>query len=136
MFLTSVLMFLMSSTLWSLDIVNIILPMRQIFDKTESGIEKSYSNLNQIRWFWQSFVFTLEVRTAALHYTAGVRKLTRMRLLEQFVVGDSVVTWRACSLWNYQKRIVLPFVVSLVACTGQSQTLTYYLTFVLVENPV
>ncbi|EIM89807.1 uncharacterized protein STEHIDRAFT_137465 [Stereum hirsutum FP-91666 SS1] len=94
MFLTSVLMFLMSSTLWSLDIVNIILPMRQIFDKTEAGIEKSYSNLNQIRWFWQSFVFTLE-----------------------FVVGDSVVTWRACSLWNYQKRVVLPFVISLVACT-------------------
>lgn len=69
MFLTSVLMFLMSSTLWSLDIVNIILPMRQIFDNTEAGIEKSYSNLNQIRWFWQSFVFTLEVRTTyfALH---------------------------------------------------------------------
>lgn len=80
MFLTSVLMFLMSSTLWSLDIVNIILPMRQIFDKTESGIEKSYSNLNQIRWFWQSFVFTLEVR-ATSRYTAGVRKLTRMRLV-------------------------------------------------------
>ena len=61
MFLTAVLMFLMSSTLWSLDIVNIILPMRQIFNKSQEGIVKSYSNLNQARWFWQSVVFTLEV---------------------------------------------------------------------------
>lgn len=68
MYSTCALMFLMSSTLWSIDVVNIILPICQILDGSEQGLQTKYSNLNATRWFWQSFIFTLEVSTSRLDW--------------------------------------------------------------------
>lgn len=70
MYAISALMFAMSTTLWTLDIIDIVLPLRQMFSytDTQAAVAKNFSQLNQTKLFLGSIIFNLEVsaRSSAL----------------------------------------------------------------------
>ncbi|EIM80791.1 uncharacterized protein STEHIDRAFT_162561 [Stereum hirsutum FP-91666 SS1] len=88
MFSVSTIMFAMSTTLWTFDIINIVLPLHQMFSytDTQAAVAKNFSNINETKYFLGSIIFTLE-----------------------FIMGDAVIAWRACAIWNMNKRIILFF---------------------------
>lgn len=63
MYAISALMFAMSTTLWTLDIIDIVLPLRQMFSytDTQAAAAKNFSELNQTKLFLGSIIFNLEV---------------------------------------------------------------------------
>ncbi|KAJ3828418.1 hypothetical protein F5880DRAFT_913275 [Lentinula raphanica] len=85
--LSLLLMFALSTTLWALDITDFIRGLDEILLKTYSNTTQRYSNymieLNP-RVIAQTTIFSIE-----------------------YLIGDSMVVWRACALWGYSKKIML-----------------------------
>lgn len=70
MFSVSTLMFAMSTTLWTFDIINIVLPLHQMFSytDTQAAVAKNFSNINETKYFLGSIIFTLEVSISPSDY--------------------------------------------------------------------
>ncbi|KAJ3772427.1 hypothetical protein FB446DRAFT_736665 [Lentinula raphanica] len=85
--LSLLLMFTLSTTLWALDITDFVRGVDKILLKTYSTTTQRYSNymieLNP-RVIVQTIVFSTE-----------------------YLIGDSMVVWRACALWGYSRKIML-----------------------------
>lgn len=66
MFSISTLMFVMSTILFTFDIIDIVLPLHQMlsYTDTQAAVAKNFSELNQTNLFLGSIIFTLEVRSS------------------------------------------------------------------------
>ncbi|KAF5381197.1 hypothetical protein D9757_007883 [Collybiopsis confluens] len=95
--ITLLLMFSMSTTLWAMDILDNTRGFKQVYLNTSGTLperaEAYKSELNQ-RFIIQTTIFSLE-----------------------YLIGDTVVAWRACALWGYRRAIVIVPVVLLSSAT-------------------
>ncbi|KAF5389673.1 hypothetical protein D9757_006058 [Collybiopsis confluens] len=95
--LSLLLMFSISTTLWTLDIVNIIRGLNQVLLNTTGSMDQrvqDYENELNTRIIVQTTLFSVE-----------------------YLIGDSVVAWRACALWGYNKKIMFLPVLLLTSAT-------------------
>ncbi|KAF5374777.1 hypothetical protein D9758_000078 [Tetrapyrgos nigripes] len=100
---TITLMFLMSTTLWALDLASAIQQIQIEListDGTFSSRVGKFSNMMNTRYFAQTVMFTAEI-----------------------IIGDAVVVWRACALWHWN-RILLS--VAGVLLFSASALLTFF----------
>ncbi|KAJ3977919.1 hypothetical protein EV361DRAFT_394881 [Lentinula raphanica] len=81
------LMFALSTTLWALDITDFVRGLYEILGRTDGTTTQRNSDymieLNP-RVIAQTTIFSIE-----------------------YLIGDSVVVWRACALWGYSKKVML-----------------------------
>jgi len=102
MIFSTVVMFSMSTTLFAIDIYDILRPLEVVLvwtDRGESVAERqSTYNLGvNSRVFAQTVVYTFE-----------------------FLLGDSVVVWRACALWAFDWKVLFAPLLMLTAATVMS----------------
>ncbi|KAJ3984795.1 hypothetical protein F5890DRAFT_1239527 [Lentinula detonsa] len=85
--LSLLLMFAMSTTLWALDITDFLKGLYKILVLTDG---------------------TTAQRNADYMFELNPRVITQTTLFSiEYLIGDSVVVWRACALWGYRKTVVL-----------------------------
>ncbi|KAJ3844911.1 hypothetical protein EV361DRAFT_394845 [Lentinula raphanica] len=91
--LSLLLMFALSTTLWALDITDFIGGLDEILLKTYSTTTQQYSN------------YMIEINPRV------IVKTTIFSI--EYLIGDSMVVWRACALWGYSKKIMLLLILLL-----------------------
>ncbi|KAJ3763412.1 hypothetical protein EV360DRAFT_66310 [Lentinula raphanica] len=91
-------MFALSTTLWALDITDFVRGLYEILGRTDGTTTQRNSDymieLNP-RVIAQTTIFSIE-----------------------YLIGDSVVVWRACALWGYSKKVMLLPTLLLSAAAG------------------
>ncbi|KAJ3750796.1 hypothetical protein DFH05DRAFT_117003 [Lentinula detonsa] len=100
--LSLLLMFAMSTTLWALDITDFLKGLYKILVLTDG---------------------TTAQRNADYMFELNPRVITQTTLFSiEYLIGDSVVVWRACALWGYRKTVVLlPILLLASAIVGEPQ---------------
>ncbi|KIK51619.1 hypothetical protein GYMLUDRAFT_78125 [Collybiopsis luxurians FD-317 M1] len=94
---TLMLMFLMSTTLWTLDIVDSMRGQKEVFLNPNGTIDEradEYQKELNTRIIVQTTIFSAE-----------------------YLIGDTVVAWRACALWGYSKKVMFLPVLFLTSAT-------------------
>ncbi|KAJ3789228.1 hypothetical protein GGU10DRAFT_343957 [Lentinula aff. detonsa] len=95
--LSLLLMFAMSTTLWALDITDFLKGLYKILVLTDG---------------------TTAQRNADYMFELNPRVITQTTLFSiEYLIGDSVVVWRACALWGYKKTVVLLPILLLASAT-------------------
>ncbi|KIK61002.1 hypothetical protein GYMLUDRAFT_260979 [Collybiopsis luxurians FD-317 M1] len=95
--LSLLVMFAMSTTLWAIDITNFLGGLQKIIINTD-GTASQRSKKN-----------TLEINPRVIAQT--------IMFSFEYIVGDSVVVWRACALWGYDKRVMFLPIFFLISAT-------------------
>ncbi|KAK0446353.1 hypothetical protein EV421DRAFT_1657671, partial [Armillaria borealis] len=97
MVFTIVLMFLMSTSLWVMDIVDVLGPLQAVLVDSQGSFSERFSDYmyttQNNRVIAQTFIYTFEV----------------------ILIGDAVVLWRAGALWAFDVKIIVAPLVCLTA---------------------
>ncbi|PBL03501.1 hypothetical protein ARMGADRAFT_1004235 [Armillaria gallica] len=96
MVFTIVLMFLMSTSLWVMDIVDVLGPLQAVLVDSQGSFSERFSDYmyttQNNRVIAQVIIYTFEV-----------------------LIGDAVVVWRAGALWAFDVKIIVAPLISLTA---------------------
>ncbi|KAK0469665.1 uncharacterized protein EV420DRAFT_1472849 [Desarmillaria tabescens] len=100
---TIVLMFLMSTSLWAMDIADVLGPIQAVLVDSQGSFSERFSGYiyteQNNRVVAQTFIYTFELMSGPT----------------QFLIGDAVVVWRAGALWAFDIKIIVAPLITLTA---------------------
>lgn len=116
----AVFLFLCSSALWAMDVVDVTLNIRNVWINNldlplEERIQKGRDITSLVNWV-EDIVYSFEVR---MHVSVtSILTLYSSSHLFKFVLGDCIVVWRACVLAHDIPKLWIILTALLVGALG------------------